>query len=203
MANKLLHMLGLKMDIMAKRKKAKKAEIKEEELKNQNEEGQAEAAEDQDSQDKISEAEEWQNKYQEINDKYLRLYSEFDNFRKRTAKERLDVIQSASKDVLSELIPILDDFERSVASFEDAKEVEPVKEGVKLVHGKLLGVMEKQGFKYMEVKAGDEFDAEIHEAITKIPAPSVDLKGKIVDVLERGCMLHDKVLRFPKVVIGE
>jgi molecular chaperone GrpE len=203
MANKLLHTLRLKMDNMAKRNKAKKAEIKEEELKNQTEEGQEEAAEDQDSQDQISEAEEWQNKYQEINDKYLRLYSEFDNFRKRTAKERLDVIQSASKDVLSELIPILDDFERSMASFEDAKEVEPLKEGVRLVHGKLFGVMEKQGFKYMEVKAGDEFDAELHEAITKIPAPTEDLKGKIVDVLERGCLLHDKVLRFPKVVIGE
>ena len=141
-----------------------------------------------------AEASEWQNKY-------LRLYAEFDNFKRRTSKERLELLQIAGKDVIVDLLPVLDDFERAQKSIEKATDIEAVKEGVKLVHHKLKNVLTNKGLKEMTA-IGAEFDADVHEGITNIPAPSDDLKGKVVDELEKGYYLNDKVIRFAKVIIG-
>ncbi len=135
-------------------------------------------------------------------DKYLRLYAEFENFRRRTAKERLDLTKTANEKLLSDLLPVVDDFGRSVRSFKESENTDPVYAGIKLVHNKLTKVLEQQGLKSMEAKQGDTFDAEYHEAITQIPAPDESLKGKIVDVIEQGYFLGEKVLRYAKVVTG-
>lgn len=137
----------------------------------------------------------------DIRDKYTRLYAEFDNFRRRTSKERIELIGQASKDTLVSLLPTLDDFERAMASMEKAQDIEAVKEGVALVYNKFLKTLEQKGLKPMDAQ-GQPFDAELHEAITQIPAPSEDLKGKVVDVVEKGYYLQDKPIRYAKVVIG-
>ena len=141
-----------------------------------------------------TEATEWQNKY-------LRLYAEFDNFKRRTSKERLELLQIAGKDVISDLLPVLDDFESAQKSIETATDVVAVKEGVTLVQHKLKSILNQKGLKEME-SIGKEFDADLHEGITSIPAPSADLKGKVIDELEKGYLLNDKVIRFAKVIIG-
>ncbi len=141
-----------------------------------------------------AEVAEWQNKH-------LRLYAEFDNFKRRTSKERLELLQIAGKDVIVDLLPVLDDFERAQKSMETATDIEAVKEGVKLVHHKLKNTLANKGLKEMDAK-GKDFDADVHEGITNIPAPSSDLKGKVVDELEKGYYLNDKVIRFAKVIIG-
>lgn len=146
---------------------------------------------------------EFELKYTEVNDKYLRLYSEFENFRKRTAKEKLDLIMNASQDTMSAMLPILDDLERALKSNEESTDIDAVKEGINLVSQKLNNILSGKGLKLMEVKSGDNFDLDLHEAITKIPAPSNELKGKVVDVIENGYYLNDKVIRYSKVVIGE
>ena len=133
---------------------------------------------------------------QELKDKYVRLYSEFENYRRRTAKEKLEMISSASISLIQEILPVMDDFERSF------KVEGNDQEGSKLIYNKLGKILESKGLLPMEDLIGKEFDAEYHEAITQIPAPSEDLKGKIVDVVEKGYMLSDKVVRFAKVVIG-
>lgn len=135
------------------------------------------------------------------NDKFLRLYAEFDNYKRRTSKERVELLQTAGKDVIVSLLPVLDDFERASRAIENATDVSAVKEGVSLVHNKLKNLLSQKGLKEMTSK-GQPFDADIHEAVTNIPAPSDDLKGKIVDVLEEGYLLNDKVIRFAKVVVG-
>lgn len=137
------------------------------------------------------------------NDKYTRLFAEFDNYKKRTSKERVELIQAASKDVLIKILPILDDFDRALAAMETAQEVAPVKEGVELVSQKFKKTLANEGLKEMENLIGQPFDAEYQEAITAIPAPSEELKNKIIDVVEKGYFLHDKVIRFAKVVIGQ
>ncbi|AFD06026.1 nucleotide exchange factor GrpE [Solitalea canadensis] len=134
------------------------------------------------------------------NEKYLRLYAEFDNFRRRTSKERVDLIQSAGKDVIKSLLPILDDFDRAFKSFE-GKENDPAIEGVILIANKFKNALTQQGVKEMEA-IGLPFDADLHEAITNIPAPSDDMKGKVIDVVEKGYYLNDKVIRYAKVVVG-
>ncbi|WP_245803549.1 nucleotide exchange factor GrpE [Daejeonella lutea] len=141
-----------------------------------------------------AEVAEWQNKH-------LRLYAEFDNFKRRTSKERLELLQIAGKDVIVDLLPVLDDFERAQKSMETATDIDAVKEGVKLVHQKLKSTLSNKGLKEMDAK-GKEFDADVHEGITNIPAPSDDLKGKVIDELEKGYYLNDKVIRFAKVIIG-
>lgn len=151
------------------------------------------------------ELEKLRNELNESKDKYLRLYSEFENFRRRTAKERLDLIKTAHEDLVVSLLPVLDDFERAQKSFAVNKENEDIKstiEGFQLIHNKFNKLMEQKGLKPMPDKPGIDFDPEIHEAITKIPAPEEKLKGKVVDVVEKGYYLNDKVIRFAKVVIG-
>lgn len=140
---------------------------------------------------------------QELKDKYVRLYSEFDNFRRRTAKERLELVNSASQDLIQEILPVLDDFERSFKAENNSGDEEQKHAGSKLIYNKLLRMLTSRGLKPMDDLVGKDFDAEYHEAITQIPAPSEELKGKIVDVVEKGYTLAGKVVRFAKVVIGK
>jgi len=136
-------------------------------------------------------------------DKFLRLFAEFENYKKRTSKERIELFKTASKDVMVSMLPILDDFERALMHIEDDKEAEELRKGVVLIYQKLLTTLSQKGLAAVEVKKGDVFDSEIHQAITQVPAPSKDLKGKIIDVVEKGYTLGDTVIRFPKVVIGQ
>ncbi|MFK8044675.1 MAG: nucleotide exchange factor GrpE [Crocinitomicaceae bacterium] len=141
-------------------------------------------------------------KLEELNNKYLRLYSDFDNFRKRSIKEKADIISSASSDLMNTLLPILDDFDRAIANNEKSEDLNGLKEGFELIYNKALNSLKAKGLEPIDVK-GEVFDAEVHEAITNIPAPSEDMKGKIVDVIEKGYNLKGKSLRFPKVVVGQ
>ena len=136
-----------------------------------------------------------------LNDKYLRLFAEFDNYKRRTQKERVELLQTAGKDVIVSLLPILDDFDRANKAAETAVEVGPIKEGVQLVHNKLKNLLTQKGLKDIE-SINTPFNTDLHEAITKIPAPNEDLKGKVIDELEKGYTLNDKVIRFAKVVVG-
>ncbi|MCL4119654.1 UNVERIFIED_CONTAM: hypothetical protein GTU68_005800 [Idotea baltica] len=136
-------------------------------------------------------------------DKFLRLFAEFENYKKRTSKERIELFKTASQDVMVSLLPILDDFERALSHIEDDKEAEDLRKGVLLIYQKLLSTLEQKGLAVVKVEQGDVFNADDHEAITQIPAPNDDLKGKVIDVVEKGYKLGDKVIRFPKVVIGQ
>ena len=136
-------------------------------------------------------------------DKFLRLFAEFENYKKRTSRERLELFSTASEDVMKTLLPVLDDFERALAHIDDDKEAEELRKGVLLIYQKLVKTLELKGLKAIAVEKGTPFDADKHEAITQIPAPSDDLKGKIIDVIEKGYMLGEKVIRFPKVIIGQ
>jgi molecular chaperone GrpE len=138
----------------------------------------------------------------DLKDKYLRLYSDFENFRKRTAKERIDLIKTASEEVLKELIPVVDDFERAFKASEAESDSSKIREGNQLIFHKLVRVLESKGLKAMEELTGKAFDPDTQEAITQIPAPSEELKGKVIDVVEKGYLLGDKVVRFAKVVTG-
>ena len=136
---------------------------------------------------------------QESKDKYLRLYSEFENYRRRTSKEKIEMIDSANKDLLKEILPISDDFERAIKSSDPDNAID--EEGVNLIYQKLRGILEKHNLKKMEIKVGDDFNSELHEAITSTPSEK-KLKGKVVDIIEDGYLIADKILRFGKVVIG-
>lgn len=138
----------------------------------------------------------------EMKDKYIRLMAEFENFRRRTAKERQDLLKTANQDLMGDLLPVLDDMERARQSMEATKDVDAMLQGLELVFHKLKHVTQQKGLKPMDIKAGADFDADMHEAVTQIPAPADDLKGKIVDVIEKGYTLNDKVIRFAKVIIG-
>ncbi len=134
-------------------------------------------------------------------DKFLRLFAEFENYKKRTTKERIDLFKTANQEVLQALLPVLDDFDRAMTQISKSED-EVLLKGVELIHEKLKSTLVGKGLEQVEVKAGDDFNADFAEAITQIPAPSDDLKGKIVDVIEKGYKLGDKIIRFPKVVIG-
>lgn len=139
----------------------------------------------------------------DLKDKWLRLNAEFDNFRKRTAKERLELIQFASENVLKNMLPVLDDMERAIANNQKTDDIAVLREGFHLIHSKLLHILGSQGVKPMADAKGQPFDTDQHEAITKAPAPSAEMKGKVIDVVENGYTLHDKVIRYAKVVVGE
>lgn len=136
-------------------------------------------------------------------DKFLRLFAEFENYKRRTSKERIELFKTANQELMTVMLPVLDDFERALSHIDEDKEAEELRKGVMLIYKKLLTTLEQKGLTKVEVNAGDTFDAEIHEAITQIPAPSKKMKGKIVDVVEKGYKLGDKIIRFPKVVIGQ
>ena len=135
-------------------------------------------------------------------DKFLRLFAEFENYKRRTAKERIELFSTASEEVMISLLPILDDFDRASVEIEKDKENETLK-GVLLIKNKLFDSLKSKGLNMIEIKKGDEFNADDHEAVTQIPAPSKDLQGKIIDVIEQGYKLGEKVIRYPKVVIGK
>jgi len=139
---------------------------------------------------------------QEVNDKYLRLVAEFDNMKRRTAKERIDLIGSASEDVIKNLLPVIDDFDRALDSSENAEDIAAVVDGFKLIKNKLDGILKAKGLECMESK-GETFDVELHEALTEIPAPDKDSVGKVLDVIEKGYQLNDKIIRYAKVVVGK
>ncbi|MBC6109877.1 nucleotide exchange factor GrpE [Pedobacter fastidiosus] len=138
---------------------------------------------------------------QHLNDKYLRLYAEFDNYKRRTQKERVELLQTAGKDVIVSLLTVLDDFDRALKAMETATDIAPVKEGILLVSTKLKNTLAQKGLKDVE-SISKEFNTDFHEAITNIPAPTEDLKGKVIDEVEKGYTLNDNVIRFAKVVVG-
>lgn len=175
-------------------KKETKSEKKseEEEVKVEKEEAKVEKKTEKTDAEKLS----------EMNDKYLRLAAEYDNYRKRTLKEKMDLTKSAGEDILVNILPVMDDFERGLDSIDKAKDIKAVKEGVQLIYNKFSEFLKQRGIKEIEAKEKD-FDTDMHEAITKIPAPTEELKGKVVDVIEKGYYLNEKVIRFSKVVIGE
>ena len=148
-------------------------------------------------------------KYEELNlsleqekEKFLRLFAEFENFKKRTAKERLELFKTANQEVVTSLIPVLDDFNRANQQIEKGAESIDV-DGFKLIYNKFFEVLKSSGLSSTTAKIGDVFDAEFHEAITQIPAPSKADKGKIIDIVETGYQLGDRIIRYPKVVVGQ
>ena len=141
-------------------------------------------------------------KFAELNDKHLRLHAEFENFKRRTAKERIEFYKTAGEDILTILLPILDDFERAIKAKTDAGEELKEEEGVLLIYNKMKSSLEQKGLKAMEDAIGQELNTDFHEAITNIPAPTEDMKGKIIDVIEKGYFLNDKVIRYAKVVVA-
>ncbi len=149
-----------------------------------------------------SELELAQKKIDELNDKYLRLSAEYDNYRKRTLKEKSDMLKSAGADILVGILPVVDDFERALAHMTEAQNVDSLREGVELIYKKFNEYLGKRGMTVIETE-GKDFDTDIHEAITKIPAPTPVLKGKVIDCVQKGYKLNDKVVRFAKVVVGE
>jgi molecular chaperone GrpE len=138
---------------------------------------------------------------EESKDKYIRLYADFENFRKRATKERLELIQSASEDLMKTILPVVDDFERAIRSAENTDNVQALTEGIKIIYHKFYKALEQKGLRPMKVN-GEAFNMDIHEAITEIPAPAEELRGKVVDEIERGYYLHDKLIRIAKVVVG-
>lgn len=190
-----------------------KTNVNEEvEFENQDQTGQAEESAQQkkeskkDKAHKKTKAEEQLEKAEtellELKDKHIRLQAEFDNYRKRTLKERMDLLKTASESLLVSILPVIDDFDRAVQTLDMVEEENHVKDGVKLIYAKFQEFLKQNGVKEIEAKE-QAFDTDLHEAITKIPAPTEDLKGKIVDVVQKGYYLNDKVIRFSKVVIGE
>lgn len=138
----------------------------------------------------------------DLKDKYLRLFAEFDNYKKRTIRERLDLMKSASQDMMTAILPVLDDFDRAQKNAEaQEKTGDPVLEGLLLVHTKLYGILRQKGLEDMD-PTGEDFDSELHEAITEIPAPTPEMKGKVIDTIEKGYRLNDKIIRHAKVVVG-
>lgn len=154
---------------------------------------------DNDREDKLARLE---GELQEAKDKYLRQVAEFDNFRKRSAKERVELIQTAGREVISSLLEVLDDCDRAEKQIQNGSDGKAIAEGVQLVFNKLRATLQAKGLKAMNT-IGTEFNPDIHEAITEIPAPTADLKGKVVDELEKGYYLNDKIIRFSKVVVGK
>lgn len=199
-----------KEELDEKELKAQQEQIEQEEMMAQEQEAaenseelRAEANEEDAEEEELSEVDKLQIEVTEAKDKYLRLYSEFDNFRRRNAKERMELIKTASEDLITDLLPILDDFERAEKAFKEKADDKALAEGFNLIKNKFEKTLTSKGLTPMDSEPGIEFDSEIHEAITKIPVPEEKLKGKVVDVVEKGYLLNEKVVRYAKVVIGE
>ena len=173
----------------------------EKELRTDVEEEVSEEGDDSDETEE-DEIEKLKNEVQEAKDKYLRLYSEFENFRRRTAKERLDLIKTANEDLMTALLPVMDDFQRAQKALEESEDHKASQEGFELIHNKFSNILKQKGLKPMEDKVGTEFNTEFHEAISQMPVEKKKMKGKIIDVVEKGYYLDEKVIRFAKVVIG-
>lgn len=150
----------------------------------------------------VDEVEKLKNEVAAEKDRYLRLFAEFENYKKRTGRERIELFKTAGQEVMIAILPVLDDFDRALAEIKKSEDDEHFK-GVNLINVKLRETLKLKGLAPIETQQGDTFDAEIHEAITQIPAPEEKLKGKIIDVIEKGYTLGDKIIRYPKVVIGQ
>lgn len=161
-----------------------------------------EVEQQQDEEGTLSETEQLKNHLEKEKDKFLRLFAEFENYKRRTSKERLELFKTANQEVMTAMLPVLDDFDRALVEINKAKDKNLLK-GVELIHNKFKETLKNKGLEAMNTEKGETFDADIHEAITQIPAPSEKLKGKIVDVVERGYKLGERIIRFPKVVIGQ
>ena len=186
------HVKKEKVEELIKQEQAQEEEKQEEVIEETGEEEKEEPKKEPTAEEKLA----------ELQDRYLRLSAEYDNFRKRTLKEKIDMQKRANQNLLEAILPVADDFDRAMQSVDEAKDIKAVKEGMKLISGKFKGFLNHQGVKEIEA-VNKAFDTDLHEAITKIPAPSKKLKGKVVDVIQKGYYLNDKVLRFSKVIIGE
>jgi Molecular chaperone GrpE (heat shock protein) len=178
----------------------KSEEIVEKEVQNQENEARENEVSEETSAE--NEANGWELKYNQLNDSHLRLMAEFDNYRKRTLREKSELIKSAGESVLVNLLPLADDFERGLQASKDSTDVNAVRQGMELIYSKLMAFLTQNGVKAIETE-NSVFDTEFHEAITTIPAPSEELKGKVVDCVQKGYVLNEKVIRFAKVVVGE
>jgi len=177
---------------MSNKENTKEEEIKDVEQESQVEQNQEEVKKELTSDELI----------QQEKDKYLRLFAEFENYKKRTSRERIELFKTASQELMTSLLPIMDDFDRGLSEIKKVKDKELLK-GMQLINDKFKNTLTQKGLTEIEVKEGDVFDAEIHEAITQIPAPSDKLKGKVIDAVEKGYKLGEKIIRYPKVVIGQ
>lgn len=190
------------------KKSTQEKEIEESQMNNgdvkaeKHHEGSHQDHEDKSCKKESKQLEELGQKLVEINDKYLRLSAEFDNYRKRTLKEKMELTKSAGEQLLKNILPVVDNFERALKSMNTAKDVDALKEGVDLIYANFKTFLTQNGVKEIETKNAD-FNTDIHEAVTTIPAPTPELKGKVLDCIEKGYYLNDKVMRFAKVVVGE
>lgn len=168
----------------------------------QNQDNNQENVSDSENMSEASAQSDLEEKLEKEKDRYIRLFAEFDNYKKRVIKERQDLIKYSDKDILESLLPVLDDFDRAITELEKKEDDLPVLEGVKLIYNKLFNTLKDRGLTTIDVKAGDDFNIDFHEAITQVPSPEESLKGKIIDVVQKGYLLHEKVIRYAKVVIG-
>ncbi len=185
-----------------KERKEKQNEMEDKHKENQEQKGQQEKKEKKKHPSYKALYEELKGEYEELHDRYLRLSAEFDNFRKRTLKEKADLAKYGGEQVLLSLLPVVDDFERAMSSMPEGEECSSYVEGIRLIYNKLMDFLRQNGVSEMEA-LHQPFDPELHEALSKIPAPGEELKGKVVDVLQKGYFLKEKVLRHAKVVVGE
>jgi len=153
-------------------------------------------------QEECENCKDWEGEHNDLNDKYLRLTAEFDNYRKRTIREKADILKTAGENIFVEMLPVIDDFERGLKAIDETSDISAAKEGVELIYHKFKTFLNQNGVKEIETE-NQPFDVDLHEAVTTIPAPEKSLKGKIVDCVSKGYTLNDKVIRFPKVVVGE
>jgi len=184
------------------KKKLKKEEESKEEL-NQSQENQEDQATEKETVIELSREEQLENEVAELKNKHLRMFAEFENFKKRTAKERIDLFRNAGLEFFEAMLPVLDDFDRAAKHREEDQNIEGLTKGIDLIHSKLKGILEQKGLRVMESSIGADFDTDFHEAITQIPAPSDEMKGKVIDQTENGYLLNDKVIRYAKVVVGQ
>ena len=183
---------------------SKEDKVQEEEIENvEEQQTEGSAAENQEEVVELSKEEELEVQVKEATDKYLRLYSEFDNFRKRTQKEKIELYKTAGEGIISAILPVLDDLDRAEKANEEVDDAQAIKDGIKLIQDKITNILKTKGLEAVPSPIGEDFNVEFHEAITQIPAPSKKEKGKVLDVVERGYELNGKVIRFSKVVIGQ
>ena len=186
---------------MSKKSKSELEDVLPGEEMNENATPETEQEEIKDLEESVSDEERLRDELSAEKDKFLRLFAEFENYKKRTSKERMDLFKTAGQEVMVALLPVLDDFDRAMTELSKLEDKEMFK-GVELINNKLRETLKSKGLEQIEVKQGDTFDAEVHDAITQIPAPNKKLKGKIIDVVEKGFKLGDRIIRHPKVVVG-
>ncbi|MCT4664048.1 MAG: nucleotide exchange factor GrpE [Flavobacteriales bacterium] len=182
--------------------KVENEQVQEEQQDNIAEESQEETTAQEETIE-LSETEKLQAEVQELKDKHMRLYAEFENFRRRSQKEKLDLISNGGVDMVKNILPVLDDYERANKALTESDDLDEIKKGQELIQAKLIQILENKGLKAMEDTIGKTFDTDFHEAVTQIPAPTEEMKGKVIDQLETGYFFNEKVLRYAKVVVGQ